>query len=437
MKRVFRRFPKVLLVVICFLIVSIVVAAKINGFNKEARNSQTGSNRQITVDQNGNVVDGNNPNKDKKSPSPTKHSGGNSDFGKETETPSKEPIASSNPASVEDKKVTLMAVGDDLVHTSVIESGKRSNGTYNYDHLFTDIVRDIKKSDLAVINQETVLGGSELGYSGYPRFNSPKEIGDAIVNAGFNVVLHATNHAMDKGEAGMQNSIDYWKKQKHVTVLGVNETEEEYHSVKVVEVNGIKIAMLNYTYSLNGQSLPKNREYMVNRLDKEKIRQDVALAKEQADFVIVFPHWGTEYVYEPSSSQKMWTKLFLETGVDLVIGAHPHVIEPVEWFTREDGHKMLVYYSLGNYVSGQNEYPRMLGGMAKITIESKNGGKPEITDASVTGLVTHYERKYENLHVYKLADYTEQLASKHMIRGMSVSKLKGLAGKVWGDWYKE
>ncbi len=436
MKRVFRRFPKVLLVIICILIVSIVVAAKISSFNKEPRNSQTGSFRQITVDQNGNVVDGNNNHKDKTSPSPRKNKG-NSDIEKDNVTPSEEPITSSQSTSEEGQKVTLMAVGDDLVHTSVIESGKRSDGTYNYDHLFTDILKDINDSDLAVINQETVLGGSELGYSGYPKFNSPKEIGDAIVRAGFNVVLHATNHAMDKSEAGMQNSINYWKKQKDVTVLGVNETEEEYNSVKVIEVKGIKIAMLNYTYSLNGQPLPKNREYMVNLLDKEKIRKDVALAKEQADFVIVFPHWGTEYVYEPSNSQKMWTKLFLETGVDLVIGAHPHVIEPVEWFTREDGHKMLVYYSLGNYVSGQNEYPRMLGGMAKITIERKDGGKPEITDASVTGLVTHYEKKFANLQVCKLADYTDQLSSKHMIQGMSVSKLKGLADKVWGDWYKE
>ena len=425
MKRFLKKLYKPLLVLICILTVLTVI--KINTFDS---NEETSNTKKITVDQNGQVVGDKQNDKNTASPVPT-DSKDNSNIIEVTPTPTPTPTA------VADRKVTLMAVGDDLVHTSVIDSGKKSDGTYNYDHLFTNILGDIKQTDLAIINQETVLGGSELRYSGYPRFNSPQEIGDAIVKAGFNVVLHATNHSMDKGEQGMQNSIDYWKKHKDVTVLGVNETEEEYNSVRVVEVNGIKIAMLNYTYSLNGLPLPKNRQYMVNMLDEEKIRKDVALAKEKADFVIVFPHWGTEYVYEPSSSQKRWTKLFLETGVDLVIGAHPHVIEPVEWLEGEDGHKMLVYYSLGNYVSGQDAYPRMLGGLAKITIESKNGEKPQITDASITGLVTQYEKKYANLQVLKLSDYTDDLARKHMIGSMSVSKLKGLARQVWGEWYKE
>ena len=425
MKRFLKKLYKPLLVLICILTVLTVI--KINAFDS---NEETSNTKKITVDQNGQVVGDKQKDKNTASPVPT-DSKDNSNIIEVTPTPTPTPTA------VADRKVTLMAVGDDLVHTSVIDSGKKSDGTYNYDHLFTNILGDIKQTDLAVINQETVLGGSELRYSGYPRFNSPQEIGDAIVKAGFNVVLHATNHSMDKGEQGMQNSIDYWKKHKDVTVLGVNETEDEYNSVRVVEVNGIKIAMLNYTYSLNGLPLPKNRQYMVNMLDEEKIRKDVALAKEKADFVIVFPHWGTEYVYEPSSSQKRWTKLFLETGVDLVIGAHPHVIEPVEWLEGEDGHKMLVYYSLGNYVSGQDAYPRMLGGLAKITIESKNGEKPQITDASITGLVTQYEKKYANLQVLKLSDYTDDLARKHMIGSMSVSKLKGLARQVWGEWYKE
>ncbi len=431
MKRFFSKLFKPLLVVVCLLTVLTVIAS--NGISS---NEETTNKNPIIVDHKGQVIKGDS---DKNKPLPTDSKDSvNGDTGKETPVPTTTPEPTTKPISKDttNKKVTLMAVGDDLVHTSVIESGKQSNGTYNYDHLFTNILNDIKKSDLSVINQETVLGGKALRFSGYPRFNSPQEIGDAISKAGFNIVLHATNHAMDKGEQGMQNSINYWKKHKNITVLGVNETEEEYNNVKVVESNGIKIAMLNYTYSLNGLPLPSNRPYMVNMLDEEKIRKDVALAKQKADFIIVFPHWGTEYVYEPSSSQKRWTKLFLETGVDLVIGAHPHVIEPVEWLEGEDGHKMLVYYSLGNYVSGQDAYPRMLGGMAKITIESKNGEKPTITDASITGLVTQYEKDYSNLQVLKLSDYTDQLAAKHKIRTMSVSKLKALAKQVWGDWYK-
>ena len=418
---------------VCALIAVTVIASGIldtnNGSNK--KDPAEVAQNIVTVDQDGNVVSGQKNNDSKKSPGPSDNKTDTGNKVKPTPTPSP------TPTPVPAAKVTLMAVGDDLVHDSVISSGKRSNGTYNYDHLFTNILGDIKKADIAVINQETVLGGKELRYSGYPRFNSPQEVGDAIVKAGFNVVLHATNHAMDKGEQGMQNSLDYWKKQKGITVLGANDTEEDYNTVKVVEVNGIKIAMLNYTYSLNGLSLPKNRPYMVNLLDEDKIRQDVAKAKEEADFVIVFPHWGTEYVYTPSSSQKRWTKLFLETGVDLVIGTHPHVLENIEWFEGEDGHKMLVYYSLGNYVSGQDAVPRMLGGMANVTIERKEGGEVSISKASITPLVTQFERDYGNLEVIKLSDYTDNLASKHRLRGMSVSKLQRLARQILGDWYTE
>lgn len=335
--------------------------------------------------------------------------------------------------------VTLAAVGDDLIHTQIINSAKRVKGKKTYDHLFKHIKKDIEAVDLGIINQETVLGGSKLGYSGYPRFNSPTEIGDAIVEAGFDVVLHATNHAMDKGEAGLQRTLEFWKKYSDITVLGVNETQEDANTVKVVEVNGIRIAMLNYTYGLNGLPLPKNRTYMVNLLEEQSIREDVAKAKQQSDFVIVFPHWGNEYVYQPVDSQKKWTKLFLELGVDLVIGAHPHVLETVEWVEGENGHKMLVYYSLGNYISSQTEVPRMLGGLAKVTIEKVGNQKAVIKEASITPIVTHISKKNKEYTVYKLSEYTQKLASKHKLssKGLSIKKLKSLSKEILGDWYTQ
>lgn len=335
--------------------------------------------------------------------------------------------------------VTLAAVGDDLIHTQIINSAKRVKGKKTYDHLFQHIKKDIQAVDLGIINQETVLGGRKLGYSGYPRFNSPTEIGDAIVAAGFDVVLHATNHAMDKGEAGLQRTLEFWKKYSNITILGVNETQEDANTVKVVEVNGIRIAMLNYTYGLNGLPLPKHRTYMVNLLDEQSIRDDIVKAKQQSDFLIVFPHWGNEYVYQPVDSQEKWTKLFLELGVDLVIGAHPHVLEPVEWVEGENGHKMLVYYSLGNYISSQTEVPRMLGGLAKVTIEKVGNQKAVIKEASITPIVTHISKKGKEYTVYKLSEYTQQLASKHKLssKGLSIKKLKSLSKQILGDWYTE
>ncbi|MDO5292612.1 MAG: CapA family protein [bacterium] len=356
-------------------------------------------------------------------------------------TPSAKPAETKSPQAGdgEEHEVSLLAVGDDLIHTQVISSGKRNDGTYNFDHLYKNLKGDISNADIAVVNQETVLGGKSLGYSGYPTFNSPTEVGDALVKAGFDVVLQATNHSMDKGEKGLQNTLDYWKTKKGITVLGANETKKEQDTVKVVEKNGIKIAMLNYTYGLNGLPLPSDRKYMVNLLDEKKIKKDIAKAKEVSDFIVVFVHWGTEYEYEPDSEQKKYTKVFAEAGVDLVIGSHPHVIEPVEWVNGLDGHKMLVYYSLGNFVSGQSEVPRMLGGLAKVTIHKSADGKTTIKDASVTPTVTHFSSSYKAYTVYKLSEYTNSLASEHRLhgKGLTVSKLQNLAKQVFGDWYKK
>lgn len=336
-------------------------------------------------------------------------------------------------------EVSLVAVGDNLIHSQVIASGRKKDGTYKFDHLYKNIKSEIKGADVAIINQETVLGGKSLGYSGYPRFNSPQEIGDAIVNAGFDVVLHATNHSMDKGKAGLQNSLKYWKKQKGITVLGANSTKEEYDSVKVIDKNGIKIAMLNYTYGLNGLPLPKDKPYMVDLLETKKVRSDIRKAKKEADFVVVFPHWGTEYTHQTTGYQKEWTELFAEEGVDLVIGAHPHVVEPVQWVKNKAGHKMLVYYSLGNFISSQDEPARMLGGLATVKIKKKGDGEAVISDASIIPIVTHYTPSGNQYTVYKLSEYTDKLAGNHRLRrkGLSLSKLKGLAKQVFGEWYQE
>jgi poly-gamma-glutamate synthesis protein (capsule biosynthesis protein) len=249
---------------------------------------------------------------------------------------------------------------------------------------------EISEADIAIVNQETIFGGNKRGFSGYPRFNSPTQIGDALVNTGFDVILQATNHTMDMGLTGVENDLAYWKKKKGITILGINETKEAADQVPILTKNGIKIALLNYTYGLNGISLPKDMPYLVNMLDRKKMKADIAYAEANADFTIVFPHWGTEYVYQAASMQKTLTKFFYEQGVDLVIGSHPHVIEPVEWIKTEKDHKMLVYYSLGNFMSYQCEAPRMLGAMAGITIvKDKNG--TYISNASVTPIITHYE----------------------------------------------
>jgi poly-gamma-glutamate synthesis protein (capsule biosynthesis protein) len=205
-------------------------------------------------------------------------------------------------------------------------------------------------------------------------------------------------------------------------VLGLNDTEDEYNSIYVYEKEGFKIAILNYTYGLNGIALPSEKPYIVNMMDTEhedKVVSDIQKAKEMADMVIVCPHWGTEYVYAPDSFQSYWTEKFLELGVDVVVGTHPHVIEPVEVLTREDGHQMLVYYSLGNFVSDQSFIPRMIGAMAKFTLVKEADNTTYIKQYSVIPLVTQKLFGQGLITTYKLSDYTDELADQNDIKANS------------------
>ncbi len=313
---------------------------------------------------------------------------------------------------VEDKKLSLIMAGDNLIHTPLIANAKTEDGGYNFDSLYQNIKPYIDDADISVIVQETILGGAELGYSGYPMFNSPQEVGDAVAKAGFDVVLSATNHTLDRSEKGILNTIEFWKKYPKITVLGINETEEDYYRINYINKNGIKLAVLNYTDSTNGMSLPKSKKFMVNTVDREKISTDLKVAEENADFTVVFMHWGTEYRLTPDNSQQSLALLMTENGADLIMGSHPHVIEPVEWVESENGNKSLVYYSLGNYVSRQKETKNLLGALGSVTIR-KDEGKTYIDTASILPIVTHYNFSSRGFSVYPLKDYTDELAAKH------------------------
>ena len=342
-----------------------------------------------------------------------------------------------------DPEITLVMIGDMLMHTSVVASGEQEDGTYNYDHLFVNVADQIASADLAIVNQETIMGGDDLGFSGYPTFNSPTALADAEAAAGFDVILHGTNHALDKGAQAVLNCIDYWElNYPQIAYLGINKSQEaqdEY--LYLYEQDGITIAVLNYTYGTNGIATPSDMPYLVNYLDEEQVVSDIRRAQEQADFVIVCPHWGTEYNLGTVSSQEKWTQIFLEEGVDLVIGTHPHVIEPVEWVTDEEGNEMLVYYSLGNFVNGTSSTGsgvtnRMVGGMASVTIGLDEDGEAAILEYEAIPLVCHIADGTD-FTVYYLEDYTQELAAENRIIAQdsefSLEKCQKLVEQVWGE----
>lgn len=377
---------------------------------------------------------------------------------------------SSVPDAAEDE-ISLIMVGDLLVHKAVYESGIREDGTLNYDHLFTNVSDDIKKADIAVINNEVIYGGNDIGYRDYPEFNVPTEIGDAVYDAGFNVILHASNHALDQGTEGIENCLEFWNtSHPDAMILGIHglesgnyieaegsgkqdsegksytdtkesgesEQRREIRDFTIYEKNGIKIAMLNYTYGLNGKSLPDKMSYMIDLMDetsKDKIREDIRKARELSDAVIVFPHWGTEYSFEVDESEKEWAEFFADEGVLLVIGSHPHVVEPIEWIEGREGNKMLCYYSVGNYISSQTNADAMLGLMAKVKIGRDKDGNVVISDYGYETLVTHISAEPGGFTTYKLADYTDEMAARNAVCGyddrFSLQLLKNLESEVF------
>ena len=356
----------------------------------------------------------------------------------EPETAAPLPYAQSHPAK-EPVTVSLVMIGDMLLHDVVQETGLMPDGSYNYDHFFTHTKDEIQKADVAVVNQEVIIGGAALGIQGYPCFNCREEVGSALVNAGFDIVLHATNHAMDQRQKGIDNCMSFWDTYyPYITYLGIHKSQEDYDTIRIYEKDGFRIALLNYTYGLNGFTLPAGRPYLVNLLDEEKIRIDIETAKQYADLTVVFPHWGTEYRNTPDNSQRRWAQLFADCGADLVIGTHPHVIEPVEWITGAGGNHTLVYYSLGNFISAQDNTNKMLGAMAKVTlVKDKDGARS--ADYAVLPTVTQRGIGSGNATVYFLKDYNDELAAQNRVLqqdpDFSVAALQKLCREVFGDLY--
>jgi len=298
-------------------------------------------------------------------------------------------------------KASVFMVGDALIHSCVYNDA-RVNGGYDFKPQIEKIKPISSKYDLVYYNQETVLGGTELGLSNYPRFNSPYEVGDAFVDAGFNLVSLATNHTMDKNEIGVLNSVNYWKKQTGVVTSGQwSSYEDREASVsKIYEKNGIKYAFLSYTIWTNGLETPYGKDYLNNVYSEEKAAADIAKVKDKADIIIVAMHWGTEYYLGVDWQQTKIANFLASQGVQLIIGAHPHVVEPVEYIN--DG-KTFVIYSLGNLISDQEGNERLTGLMMTVDIKKKVDvdGKVTVTIENPKAELTYTKSNYcKNFKVY-------------------------------------
>ena len=329
---------------------------------------------------------------------------------------------------------SVITAGDNLIHSSVYKDANKNanyNG-YDFKPMYEYIKPIVCEYDIAYYNQETILGGTELGLGDYPTFNSPYEVGDAMVDAGFNLVSLATNHTMDSGEKAIINSRNYWNNKDNVLAVGSYSSMEERNEVNILEKNNITYTMLNYTYGTNGIRVPSGKEYLVNvwptdidnindperdtkyQAYKDTVKEDIDRVRDKVDVLIVAMHWGVEYTHEPTKYEKDMAQFLSDNGVDIIIGTHPHVVQPVTYIG-----DTLVIYSLGNFISAQYQnqgtctnYKCMVGAMTSFNITKTVKGNDKsikISDVS-TELVYTYYSGWRNFKVVpfsneKIKDY--------------------------------
>ena len=339
-------------------------------------------------------------------------------------------------AEAEANVLHMVAVGDNLIHNAIIEAGKEQD--WNFDFLYENMKEDIKNADLASVNQETPFIKDHNQASGYPDFATPTEVGDALVNAGFDIVTQATEHAFDRESDGITESVDFWeKKHPKITNLGIHgkEGEDRY---QIIEKKNFKIAVMNYSSMVSeNHSVPQKESYMIDTYSEKNIKEDLKKAKESADVSIVYLHGGKSDAEDLDEKLQEKINFLAEQGADVVICSHPHILKKYGKITRPDGKEMLVYYSLGNFVSHQSSLENLLGGMAEFTLKKdEKTGEVTIEDSSLVPLVIHYNEDFTKAGVYKLSDYTEALAEEHKIHTedekaeFTLAALKEAANKV-------
>lgn len=323
------------------------------------------------------------------------------------------------PPAPQPKAISFCAVGDNLIHAPIYNQAKTENG-YDFSPAYKGVKDIIEKADLAVINQETLICNDMYEPSTYPCFNSPVALGEYMIDIGFDVFTLANNHCLDYGEKGMSYSLDYWDGKEQLTA-GTYRNMSDKNNIRVGEYGGIKFSFLSYTQFLNGLSLPQGSEMVIgDSNDLEGMIADVKAAKQVSDVCVVALHWGIENSDIIEDWQRTYAKALADAGADIIIGNHPHVLRGIEMIEREDGGETLCAYSLGNFISAQSVGANLIGGILEFNVTLTEGDKyAAITDVMLTPIVTHYDNNYSNIRLYKLSDYTPDLALSHGVRNYS------------------
>ncbi|GGA45154.1 CapA family protein [Psychrobacillus lasiicapitis] len=259
--------------------------------------------------------------------------------------------------------IKIGMIGDILLHHPL----------YNYKSFlssFEPVKEELESLDILIANQESIPAGSEFGLSGYPDFSSPPHIIRDLKEVGVDLISMANNHTLDQEEAGVRAAIHYMKTVE-MPYIGAYESFEDLQTDRIIQVDNINFGFLGYTYGTNGHDTTSDKDYLVNRIDEERIMEDISALKRKVDFVVVSIHWGAEYELEPNGDQKRLANVIADAGADIIFGHHPHVIQPYELITTSSGHRAHVFYSLGNFFSAQKTENTNVGGIAELEILKK------------------------------------------------------------------
>lgn len=341
--------------------------------------------------------------------------------GSVVEVPPKPSSFPSAPSAPPDRSASLRLVvaGDNLIHDTIYLQAKAAaeragKAGYDFSAVYADVAPLIQSADLCYINQETLPICPPFEPSNYPLFASPTEVVDELRAIGFNLFGNANNHSFDKGQKGMAAALDFYDSRPDVLQSGMYRDRESFEDIPIVEKNGLKVALLAFTQHTNGLRNPGSGPFVILATEQELIERLVKKARAEADVVLVAVHWGVEGSFKPNSYQEQLSDRLIAWGADIILGSHPHVLQPMAYKTAPDGRKCLVIYSLADFVCAERQPSHMPSGLMDIELYREDEESPvEIREASFIPTVIHCDAGRANIRVIPWADYTPELAAAH------------------------
>ena len=316
---------------------------------------------------------------------------------------------------IEPINFTMTAIGDTLCHnTQYWDAYNSSTKQYDFSYVYDDIKDYTSSTDITIGSLETTFAGEDRGYSNYPVFNSPDSLATGLKDIGVDVISLAGNHALDYGYSGICRTIDVLDN-VGISHLGTYKSAEDQDKILIKDVKGVKIAFINYTYGTNGIPVPSDKPYCLNLIDKDLISKQIKQAKEQnVDMIVACMHWGTEYKTSANDEQKELADFLFKSGFDIILGNHPHVLEPMEkkTITLDDGSTkdVFVVYALGNFTADQRAEITRDSAILNLDITKDSDGKILINKVSYVPIYM-YKNSATKVHKFKILDIEKSIAN--------------------------